>query len=47
MLGEGLLPQSCGAPDLPLLFVPLLFGRVHGPRAVQLIAQSLGEEISG
>ena len=34
-------------PDLPLLYVPLLFGRVHGPRAVQLIAQALGEELDG
>jgi anion-transporting ArsA/GET3 family ATPase len=35
-----------GTPaDLPLLFVPLLFGRVHGPRAVQLVAQALGEEL--
>jgi anion-transporting ArsA/GET3 family ATPase len=34
-------------PDLPLLFVPLLFGRVHGPRAVQLIAQALDEELGG
>jgi anion-transporting ArsA/GET3 family ATPase len=33
--------------DLPLLYVPLLFGRVHGPRAVQLIAQALGEELDG
>jgi anion-transporting ArsA/GET3 family ATPase len=31
--------------DLPLLLVPLLFGRVHGPRAVQLVAQALGEEL--
>jgi anion-transporting ArsA/GET3 family ATPase len=37
-----------GVPhDLPLLFVPLLFGRVHGPRAVQLIAHALGEELGG
>jgi anion-transporting ArsA/GET3 family ATPase len=33
--------------DLPLLFVPLLFGRVHGPRAIGLIAQALGEEVGG
>jgi anion-transporting ArsA/GET3 family ATPase len=33
--------------DLPLLLVPLLFGRVHGPRAVQLIAQALDEELGG
>lgn len=31
--------------EIPLLYVPLLFGRVHGPRAVQLVAQALGEEV--
>ena len=35
-----------GVPaDLPLLFVPLLYGRVHGPRAVRQIAQALEEEL--
>jgi anion-transporting ArsA/GET3 family ATPase len=32
-------------PELPLLFIPLLFGRVHGPRAVHLIAAALGDEL--
>jgi anion-transporting ArsA/GET3 family ATPase len=34
-------------PELPVLFVPLLFGRVHGPRAVQLIARALSDELGG
>jgi anion-transporting ArsA/GET3 family ATPase len=37
--------RSSVPPELPLLYLPLLFGRVHGPRAVALIARALGEEL--
>jgi anion-transporting ArsA/GET3 family ATPase len=33
------------ADEIPIAYVPLLFGRVHGPRAVGLVAQALGEEL--
>ncbi|CAN5223952.1 ArsA-related P-loop ATPase [soil metagenome] len=32
-------------PDVPLLYVPELFTRVHGVRATQMVAESLGQEL--
>jgi len=32
-------------PDAPLLYLPYLFGRAHGMRAIRQVAQSLGEEL--
>ena len=32
-------------PGVPLLYIPYLFGRAHGPRAVQRIATLLDEEL--
>jgi len=33
--------------SLPLLYVPYLFGRAHGVRAVRRVAESLAEELGG
>jgi anion-transporting ArsA/GET3 family ATPase len=32
-------------PEVPLLYLPYLFGRAHGLRAIRQVAQSLGEEL--
>jgi hypothetical protein len=31
--------------DTPLLYLPYLFARAHGMRAIRQVAQSLGEEL--
>lgn len=33
------------ADDVPLMYLPYLFGRAHGLRAIRQVAQSLGEEL--
>jgi anion-transporting ArsA/GET3 family ATPase len=33
------------AADVPLLYLPFLFGRAHGMRAIRQVAESLGEEL--
>jgi anion-transporting ArsA/GET3 family ATPase len=38
--------RACLDHNLPLAYVPYLFGRAHGMRAVRKIADSLGEEIA-
>ena len=37
--------RSAIGQDVPLLYLPYLFGRAHGMRAIRQVAQSLGEEL--
>ncbi len=37
--------RSAVGQDAPLLYLPYLFGRAHGMRAIRQVAQSLGEEL--
>jgi anion-transporting ArsA/GET3 family ATPase len=37
--------RSAVEPEVPFLFVPYLFGRSHGARAVRQVADALGEEL--
>jgi hypothetical protein len=32
-------------PETPLLLLPFLFGRSHGPRAIHQVAELLAEEL--
>lgn len=34
------------SPDIPLVHLPYLFGRSHGPRAIRQVADTLAEELS-
>jgi hypothetical protein len=33
-------------PNVPIAYLPYLFGRAHGPRAIRQVADALGEEIA-
>jgi hypothetical protein len=39
------LAELDDAVDLPLLYVPYLFARVHGRRVLHMVAEALGDEL--
>jgi anion-transporting ArsA/GET3 family ATPase len=44
--GAGHLERLRAAlPAVPIYYVPYLFGRAHGPRAIRQVAAALGEEL--